>query len=100
MLHHNAFVNPIYSTLYLPKITEQDYGTYLCTVESLVREDCVVTVSITSLQTISYGHEAMAAAVPTMVVVIIASITLICFCRREKQSEELAMKHWKMNSPP
>ena len=90
MLHRDAFGNTIDGTLYLLKITEQDCGTYHCTVQNLVgMEDCEVTVSITSPQIISYRHEAMAAAVPTMVAVIIAAITLICFCRRKKQNEEL-----------
>ncbi len=88
MLRHDAFVDSIGGTLNLPKITEQDSGTYLCTVKSLVgMEDCEVTLSVTSLQ--SYGLKAIAAAVPTMVVVIIAGIIMICFCRRNKQNEEL-----------
>lgn len=90
MLHPDAFVDTIGGTMYLPEITEQDCGTYLCTVESLVgMKDCEVTLSITSPQTMSYGLEAVAAAVPTVVVIIITAVVVICLCCRKKQNEEL-----------
>ncbi|KAM7365215.1 hypothetical protein PAMP_016161 [Pampus punctatissimus] len=90
MLHRDAFVDTIGGTLYLPEITERDCGTYLCTVKSLVgMEDCEVTLNITSPQTMSYRLEAVTTAVPIVVVVIIAAVTMICLCRRKQLDEEV-----------
>lgn len=88
MLPCNAFVDTIEGDLYLGKTTENDCGTYLCTVESLVgMENCEITLNFTPPQTMSYGYEYTAAAVVTVAVVIVA---VICYCRRKKNEEEFS----------
>lgn len=92
MLPRNAFVDTIGGDLYLDKTTENDCGTYLCTVKSLVgMEECELILSFTSPLTMNYGHGTTAAAVVIVVVdIVITIITVICYCHRKKNGEEFS----------